>query len=261
MSWRDTIKKEAGQTKLRVAPHWKNTIRPEPPKVTHGKDAEFVFEDHKEKISKILKGHVSDIKPQLLNQLSQLVKDQVALVRIPKPKDGQNGKDANRFHLVSSLSDDFGQNDDLALMEKTFDLFVKKDNEWILKGSLKQRESKTLVTGGVSESFVTNAINLALADSGGPSGEVVRETTTDYTLTNETVLLCLGTNPINVTVNGLATVSTLVRNFTNQQVTVLGGTFYIGKDDAGSDITDTAFIIPRGAAFTFTLKNGNFYAY
>jgi len=235
-NWRDSIK--LAPPKIRVAPHWKNTIRPEPPKVIHGRDGVNGKDGR----------HGVDGKNG---------RDGINGKNGTNGKDGKNG---SSFYFASSLSDDFGSDNDTAILDKTLDVFVKINGEWKFKGSLKQRE-KTLVTGGVSESFVTNAINAALANGGGSTSQIVRETATDYTLTNENVLLCMGTNPINVTVNNSATYSVLVRNFTNQQVTVLGGTFYIGKDDAGVDITDTSWVIPRGNAFNFVLKDGNFYAY
>jgi hypothetical protein len=256
MTWRDRIVKDKIQKqKLRVASHWKNRIKPEGPKVIHGKNGtDFVFADHKEEISKILKAHVSEFKPELLSELSSLIKNQIAQI---KPKAGENGKDSNRFHLVSSLDDAFGQNDDLALMEKTFDLFIKKDGEWILKGSLRSK-SNAMSIGGVSPQFVTQAINEALANIGGSTSYIVREASADYDITNEDMLICLGTFAFNVNLNISKTGPVHIKNVTNQAITAVG-TVRIGTNDDGTPITDTGFICPPRSDFWFTFKEGYFY--
>lgn len=245
--WQKTIKKMP--IKIKAAPHWMNTIRPAPPKVIQGKDGtDFKFEDHKDKISQILQAHVSEVKPQLLSDLSKLIKDQVSQL---KPKAGENGKDSNRFHLVSSLNDDFGQNDDLALMEKTLDLFIKKDGEWVLKASLRSR-NQAVMTGGVSAQYVNDQIAAA---GGGSSTQIIGSADSDLTITTQDILICRASVPITISLKALATavkpVTIKNRSPNGSLVTVLV--------DGGGDIDDeTIFNLSNNAGLSFVPEGGEY---
>ena len=179
---------------IRVRPNWRNTVV---------EDKVFKIEDHKNEIAEIAKLETKQIKAQLKNELSQFVKSEIAK---NKP---ENGKDANRWHLLESVDNEQGSDGDLAFVDG--EIYLKESGEWTIKGSI--RPKKTLVTGGVSEAFVNDAINNALEDfSPGGASEVTVTKTDNWTVTNETHVHMIVTSQKTVTLPATNTRKVTIKN-------------------------------------------------
>lgn len=230
MSWRDSIKKD--QPKIRVAPHWKNTIRPEGPKVIHGRDG--------------LNGKDGSNGLNGRNGLGG--KNGV------NGKNGLNGNDGlngSQIYFVASVSDDFGFDGDLAILDKTLDILGKENGQWFKRGSLKVIEKKqTLVTGGVSESFVNAAIQNAISTISGGS-EIIETVSNDYIVTNETHLYCLVSSQKTMTLPSTKAASITIKNSATSTASVIvSGANLDGQTD---------WSISPGSAFRFTpISAGNY---
>jgi hypothetical protein len=231
MDWRDT--KRPVKPVIRVAQNWRLTVR---------KKAEpFNIEDHKPVIQEIAKSEAKQVKAQLKNELTQVLKNEISKIKV------KDGEDANQWHILESAHDEVGKGKDLGFLDG--DIYKKESGEWVLKQSIKQKRQNTLVTGGVSENFVNQAIQNALNDvSPGAASEVIVTTSSDYTITNETHLHMSVSSQKTVTVPSTNTVSTTIKNSsTSTADVILTGATFDGQSDWTIKPGNAFKITPLGA--------------
>jgi hypothetical protein len=165
--WRSSKTKEIKTPTIKVRDNWRNTmVEDEGPKL----------EQSKQEILALVNQRVKELKPQLRNEVKQLVQRDI--------KPAKDGQDANQWH--DSL--DAGNDGDFAFLEG--EIYRKEGGEWVKKLDLRPKKN-VFAVGGVSEQYVSQFVNDALDGfSPGGGGEVIRTTTADYTVTNETYLSC-----------------------------------------------------------------------
>lgn len=159
MSWKQTIKKK---------PTWKDSImrsKPITPDEMKADVLKLVMPEIKEKLSwkntlsiKPINGR--DGAPGLNGKDGKSIKgpkgdagrdgkDGQSIVG-PAGKDGANGVNGSQILFLDSKPTDEGQDGDLVLINKTFDVYYKHGGEWIKKGSLLGKEGKATFVGGLN---------------------------------------------------------------------------------------------------------------
>jgi hypothetical protein len=216
MTWRATK-----MPIIKVRENWRNTMT---------EDEATLLEKNKQEILTLVNQRVKELKPQLRNEVKQLVQKDI--------KPAKDGQDANQWH--DNL--DTGNDGDFAFVEGDF--YQKKGGEWSFLFSAKSKKN-VMVTGGVSEQYVSQFVNDALDGfSPGGGGEVIRTTTADYAVTNETHLSCTVTAQRTVTLPATNTKTVTVKNSVNSSADVIvsGSATFDGQAD---------WTIKPGNAFKF----------
>jgi len=224
MSWRSTK-----MPMIRVKENWRNTMI---------QDDSPALEQNKQEVLSLVSQKIKELKPQLKNELKQILQKEV--------KNGRDGQDANQWH--SNL--DSGQEGDFAFVDGDF--YQHRSGEWTFLFSAKPKR-QALVTGGVSESFVNNAINTALSgfDGGGGAGEVIRTTTSDYVVTNETHVSCLVATQKTVTLPATNTKTVTIKNSVSSSADIIieaNGSTLDGQSDWTIQPGNAFKFVPIGAS-------------
>lgn len=168
MSWKDTIKKKPTwkdsimrskpitpeemkadvikllMPEIKEKTSWKNTLSIKPVNGRDGKDGKSI---------KGPKGDRGDIGPA--------GKDGQSIVG-PKGDSGKDGINGSRILFLDSKPTDEGQDGDLVLINKTFDVFYKDAGEWIKKGSLLGKDGKANFIGGLNGANGLSAYEIAV---------------------------------------------------------------------------------------------------
>lgn len=247
MSWQKTLRKDP-RIVVKAKPHWENTIRPEP-KVIHGNDGkDFNFTEHEFSIKKMIMAYIDSIKEQLKLKFSDLSAKEKAELK------GDNGKDANKWHLYAGKETQ-GDEGDFAISEKG-NVYVMQSGEWSFKFQLKGQENKVMGVGGISEQFVIDYVAAHGSSGGGSTIWTIESTTTNITLDAQDVIIAKGSSPLTISLKNAATATkpVVVKNKTTQTLTinVSGGALI---DD------DTSWEISPNTAFEFVPQGGQYYAY
>lgn len=244
MSWRATIKKDP--VKLRVAPHWKNTIRVEVKPIKGDKGADFVFEENQDKISSIIKQHVDSLTPKILNKI------QSKIPKMPTAKDG------NGWILFDSEVDDSqGSDKDFALVKSTADFYLKVSGRWEKQGSFRLKSDNKMMVGGATQGYVDSAIANAIAgvsgqasiqfeDEGSPLGSSGTVNEIDFTGSGVTATRIA--NRLTVDITGGGGGGGISR-------TVASVSSNTNAGSAGS--TDYVYLLAAGAQLTMPTAVGN----
>jgi hypothetical protein len=219
--WRSSKTKEIKLPTIKVRENWRNTmVEDEGPKL----------EQSKQEILSLVNQKIKELKPQLRNEVKQLVQRDI--------KPAKDGQDANQWH--TSL--DLGNDGDFAFIEGDF--YQHREGEWKFLFSAKPKKN-VFAVGGVSEQYVSQFVNEAIADiEVSSSGEVIRTTTADYTITNETHLSCTVTAQRTVTLPATNTKTVTVKNSVNSSADIIvsGSATFDGQSD---------WTIKPGNAFKF----------
>ena len=256
MEWRKT-QRPLKQVKrpAQVTHHWKNTVRPDVKMLKgedglngkHGKDGKsFVFDEHKDTISNLIKNHVESIKQDLKLQFSDIKESE--LQKIASLVKVENGDHGQSFHLLEKIDNSIGRNGDTAL-DNEKNVYFKNGDTWIRKGDLK---NKLVATGGVSQAYVDAAI--AAAGGGGSGAQVIRKTSAaSYTITNEDTLIVTGAGAtINLVAIASASKSVMIKNKSGGDITVIAGTTFIDNSNSG-------WIVNSLTSYVFTPVTGDQY--
>lgn len=166
MSWKGSIKKDSW--KSTIQPGWKSTVmrsKPLTPDEMKADVLKIIMPEIKEKLS--WKNTLS-IEPK--NGLDGLNgKDGKSItgpkglkgdrgekgeagesIVGPKGDAGTNGINGSKILFLDSAPTDEGNDGDLVLINKTFEVFVKENGEWIKKGTLLGKEGKVSYVGGLN---------------------------------------------------------------------------------------------------------------
>lgn len=258
MEWRKTQRPLKQVKKApKVTHHWKNTVRPDIQLLkgengkhgTNGKDGKnFDFNEHQDKINSLIQSHIENIKQDLKLKFSDISPDQ--LKKIAALVEVKNGDHGQSFHFMDKIDNKKGRNGDTAL-DNDKNLYLKNGDTWIRQGDLK---NKLVATGGVSKTYVDEAIAAATGGGSGPSSQVIAKTSAGtYTITNEDTLIVTGAGAtINLVNIANATKSVTIKNKSGGDITVIAGSAFIDDSNSG-------WICNAGNAYVFSPVQGDQY--